>query len=384
MKYFFIFILSFCASLAFAQQMTLPLSGDDFYKTIDVYRDYGRKTGRIKAAENLVRETFMERYAPKSIKTDADIISRVQKYKINPNIRHQDIGWFFETVVKNKHQNFDYVKKSNAHNNDLTGKLSDRRFINAQLKVHYKGDPKIYFKDLKRYKAMLIIPDDHVVPLKKYIQELIRQRSYLEKLTNPNPSQQRKLKKLKDLGLERKKQRIMGGGITYKELSEKYDKGIRILLQQFKTMHLKNIIYSIKTSHMPLNIGDKAIGSFLKSISISSSVKYFWMAGGFLYTGYEYYDSFNKLSNNELSLREFKKNLSSSASGASGALLGLYISTALIGSDAGISAIVGSIAGGIVGYLMAEQGFNYYYTKLDKESQTRIEHFANEFYGYKE
>lgn len=383
MKYFFIFILSFCANLAFAQQMTLPLSGDDFYKTIDVYRDYGRKTGRIKAAENLVRETFMERYAPKSIKTDADIISRIQKYKVNPNMRHQDIGWFFETVVKNKHKYLNYVKKSNAHKNDLTGKLSDRRFINAQLKVH-KGGPKIYFKDLKKYNAMLIIPDDHVVPLKQHIQELIKERSYLEKLTSPSPSQQRKLKKLKALDLERKKQRIMGGGITYKELTEIYDKGIKTLSKQFKTMHLKNIIYSIKTSHIPLNIGDKAIGSSLKSISISSSVKYLWMAGGFLYTGYEYYDSFNKLSNNELSLREFKKNLSSSTSGLGGALLGLYISTALGGSDAGIFVIVGGIAGGIAGYLIAEQGFNYYYTKLDKESQTRIEHFANEFYGYKE
>lgn len=391
MKYFLILVLSVWTTSIFAQTIALPSYGYDFYKTIDAHNHFGRG-GRAKSAMNLVRETFKERYSPKSIKTDADIIMRVKKYETNPNMRYQDLGWFFETEVKNRHRYLNYVKKSNAHINDLTGRLPDGRFLNAQLKVHHSGNPKTYFKDLKRYNSMLIIPDDHVRPLKNHIKNLIKERSELEKIVNLTPGQQKRLNDLKALKLEQKMNRIRGGGITYKKLNEEFNKGIQKIVkpQTFKAIPTQKIQKTMKIHMKSKNFQSKTIKHTLKGLS---GVKYVHYVG-FLYTGYVYYDSINKFLYNKQSNRELYRNTvsttvgwaTSSLGAVIGAKIGASVSATYFYADFGLLTATCTVAGGILGYFggeyITQKGFDYYYARLDKESRDRIEHFVNEFYGY--
>lgn len=229
MKFLTIILLLLVGVEGLWAQGFVPLYGVDFYRTLNPDEAIIR-AGGMSSAVDLVRETFISRYAPNSIKNDDDIIARAEKYEKYPNIRYCDIGWLFETFVKNRYETFSYVKKSNARFNDLTGKLPDGRFTNAQLKAHKSGNPKVYFKDmLKGYNALFIIPDDHVAPLKNYLKNLARERDYLAKLEKTqklSETQKSRLKNLRSYNIESKINRIKGGGITYSKLSELLDRGI--------------------------------------------------------------------------------------------------------------------------------------------------------------
>ena len=218
-------------------QCYVPLWGPDYYRTLNPDEAIAR-AGRISSAANLVRETFIVRYAPHSIKSDADILARIEKYGQIPNMRYRDIGWLFETYVKNRYETFVYVKKSTAPFNDLTGKLPDGRFTNAQLKAHKSGNPKVYFKDmLKGYNALFVVPDEHVAPLKNYLKNLARERDYLaslEKSAQINPEQKARLKALRGYNIESKINRVKGGGITYAGLERLLERGIAQIRKNFE------------------------------------------------------------------------------------------------------------------------------------------------------
>ncbi|MBO7522140.1 MAG: hypothetical protein J6T16_07885, partial [Opitutales bacterium] len=215
----------------------VPLWGPDYYRTLNPDEAIVR-AGRISSAANLVRETFIVRYAPHSIKSDADILARIEKYAQVPNMRYRDIGWLFETYVKNRYETFVYVKKSTAPFNDLTGRLPDGRFTNAQLKAHKSGNPKTYFKDmLKGYNALFVIPDDHVAPLKNYLKNLARERDYLASIENSEtfaPEQKARLKTLRGYNIESKIHRVKGGGITYAGLERLLERGIAQIRKNFE------------------------------------------------------------------------------------------------------------------------------------------------------
>ena len=231
-------VFIWCAAAAglFAQAY-IPLCGADYYRTLNPDEAIVR-AGRISSAANLVRETFIVRYAPHSIKSDADILARAEKYAQQPNMRYRDIGWLFETYVKNRYETFVYVKKSTAPLNDLTGRLPDGRFTNAQLKAHKSGNPKAYFKDmLKGYNALFVIPDDHVAPLKNYLKNLARERDYLasiEKSGQIGAEQKARLKTLRGYNIESKIHRVKGGGITYAGLERLLERGIAQIRKNFE------------------------------------------------------------------------------------------------------------------------------------------------------
>ncbi len=233
MKFFFLGIL-FLFCQAFAQDADLPLRGEMFYPTVKF-----KTVDRVKNMTDLVRETFTQRYAPKSIKTDEDILKRVAKYDKNPNMKYQDIGWFFETLVKNKFEELNYVKSSTAKLNDLTGKTKDGRFLNAQLKIHKSGKAKVYFKDmLKGYNSAFILPDDHARNLKQYIKNLIRERDYLSKLASISKisdAQQKRLNTLISYNLNSKLHRVKGAGYKYKDIVKKFEKGIEGVKDSIKS-----------------------------------------------------------------------------------------------------------------------------------------------------
>ena len=362
--------------------LVYPPHGSDFYKELSL-SDHLHRVKKMRNNGNIIRETFIERYAPKSITTDADILKRVSKYGTKSGMRYQDIGWFFETYVKNKYSKFNYVKNSRAQRNDLTAKLNDGRFVNAQLKAHKSGNPKTYFKDMLRgYNSTFVIPDDHARKLKQYIKNLIRERSYLEKLSQENKISAQKmerLKKLKSYRLEEKIRRIKGGSITYASLERNFDKGIAQIRKQA----------TLKSS-----VSSKAV--ILKSIRVGMNVL------NIAYTSYETYNLYQKYDTGAISIQEYHSQLGSNLAGFAGAWMGVKVGAktgAIIGSSIGnivpglgtasgaiIGSAVGTIVGGTTGYFVASTTTGYTidncYNLLNKKSTWELEKYINEKFNY--
>lgn len=398
----YILILFTCLQASAQATIAIPLVGKEYYQTLSLSEHLG-KVKRMKNSDNLLRETFKERYAPKKIKGDLDILKRVSRYTTNPNMKSQDLGWLFETYVKNRYKKFSYVKKSNAHLNDLTGRLSDGRFTNAQLKVHKSGNPKTYLKDMQKgYNALFVIPDDHVAPLKNLLKNLARERDNLANLTKVQKltkAQKSRFETLRSLKIESKLDRIRGGGITYAGLNKIQDDGIIQLINPENTKGLSpaeleglqgymnskpKVSYTATNALKKYNINPKYIAKGTKAIGIVA----------ICYTAYESYSIYDKYSNGNISKIEMCKSYSGLAAETGGAFAGAWCGVKIGGSiglcfgpegaipGGVLGGFIGGIVGAIIGSTTSDVIFDPFITKFDKEQRYRYEEGINEALGY--
>ena len=371
-------LLLFC-NLIYSQSITFaPEVGSRFYSSLDLSLHLGSRV-KMPNAATLLQETFCERYAPKSITSLEAILKRAASYSLNPNMRSQDLGWLFETYVKNKYTAFNYVKSSTAPMNDLTGRLANGKIINAQLKVHKSGNPRLYFKDmLKGYNSTFIIPDDHVRSLKTLIKKYISERDYLKRLPNRTSAQTSRLNFLADAKLETKLNRIKGGGITYANLSRRMDAGIRQIAQKVGASPVMRRLPS------QMLLRGLKIGGVAASQVIGKSGPFIVWGG--LYA-YEAYSIYSKYSAGKISKRDFYKGEGKLAAGMVGAIVGFKVGASMAASvgfsDLGASIVVGSLCGAI-GYFVCDyfagKGFDAYYSRLDEKSKQEYEAYVSSFY----
>jgi hypothetical protein len=81
-------------------------------------------------------------------------------------------GEMAEALFLESHTDWNYVRKSNATQNDVWKQINGRGHkIGGQVKFHRNGNPSRYLRDMRSDWAAkhFIVPDDHVVPLKEHI-----------------------------------------------------------------------------------------------------------------------------------------------------------------------------------------------------------------------
>lgn len=365
MKRFFTILLLACLPAAYAQQATSPVSS--YYSSMNLADDW-EQVRRIKSNKMLVRETFTQRYAPKSIKCDLDILARAKNYASNPRMKGQDMGWMFETFVKNKYKKAQYVQSSTARLNDITSRLG-KNFYNAQLKVHKSGNPRTYIRDMgKGYNSLFIIPDDHVKALKDELKKMASERDTLKAMKAAGgitPAQEKQLTKLINFNIESKLSRVRGGGITYKNLEIKLDRGVASL------------------GKIAGKGGNAATGA---TIGASAAKRIAQRAGGAIglaLATYELYSIYAQYKNHGMTDRQFKQRLSSTSAGMAGATAGAYIAGAAT-SFSGPGAIVVGAIGGTIGYFVGsmatEASINYYYTRLKEKEKAELRDYLLQCY----
>lgn len=318
---------------AYSQHTAPPNSGHSFYQTLDISKHLAKST-HLPTPKALVQESFF-RYAPKSLNSRSKILKRTSNPNYAKTSKPQDLGWLFETLVKNKY-GFNYVKSSTAELNDLTTKLPDGRTVNAQLKFHKSGNPKIYRRDLLNngYNSLFIVPDDHIDSLKNVIEKMLEERNYLRELKIKETIDSKKTNRLRYLeskNLESKISRIQGGGFTASEVSKTMDDGIRAL---------------IKAKAVRAISGITAAARFDAAITIGVSL---------------YEEDFSNIHEEIIGI---------SASWAAASLVEYYIVSS--SSSTGIGALPAAT------YLVIRLGTSYLFSELEKKRIQELEEICNQ------
>lgn len=131
-------------------------------------------------------------------------------------------GILAEALFLDLNPNWGYVSSPTATQHDVYTRISGRLTpINAQIKTHSSGDPFVYAEDMdKDYRSnFFVIPDDHVAPLKRYLnQELNAFQASNDQTAVQN--------------LQYKIKRIRGLGFTYGDLNRTYKQISRHALRE--------------------------------------------------------------------------------------------------------------------------------------------------------
>ena len=131
-------------------------------------------------------------------------------------------GILAEALFLNLNPNWGYVSSPTATQHDVYTRVSGRLApINAQIKTHSSGDPIIYAEDMdKDYRSVFfVIPDDHVLALKRHLNQEL---NYHKSVNNQTAVQ----------NIQHKINRIRGLGFTYADLNRSYRKVARYALRE--------------------------------------------------------------------------------------------------------------------------------------------------------
>jgi hypothetical protein len=129
------------------------------------------------------------------------------------------------------------VAKPNAPQNDLY-KFENGRFIGAQVKTHYNGDPATYVADMKKdYLAeKFLIPDDHYETTLRYLKEQAKQARAKGDSTNA-------------AWCERQAQRLGKIGATYHQLEHESQLAAKIAEARIISARVGWVITGIMVIH---------------------------------------------------------------------------------------------------------------------------------------
>ncbi len=179
----------------------------------------GLRPVELELLEDILSKKMPNKVGASHQKAHAKIIRMAFR---NPSERGQLLGTFAEALFLEKNPHWGSVPKTNAPQNDVYTRIQGRRPpYNGQLKVHKSDNPAVYANDMKKdYGANEFrIPDDHVGPLKEYLNNQIRKH---EALGDSNEAKRARLHL----------SRVTPIGFTFSEANTRFDRATRVALRE--------------------------------------------------------------------------------------------------------------------------------------------------------
>lgn len=180
---------------------------------------YGMRPVEVELLEDMLKRKMPNKVGDNRQHAHLKIISNARS-SLNQQAHLK--GVLAEALFLDLNPNWGYVRSPTATQHDVYTRVSGRFApINAQIKTHSSGDPIVYAEDMdKDYRSdFFVIPDDHVLALKRHLNQELNYHKSVNNLTAVQNTRY-------------KINRIRGLGFTYADLNHSYRKVARYALRE--------------------------------------------------------------------------------------------------------------------------------------------------------